>query len=92
MIETIVDRSDYFIGGPRGARIQWWRADQFKTFDGTGLLNVVGWETPIPRVGQFLCGEFERSWMRFEFIEIERCGDPPDMFFAKVKFTEQVMK
>ena len=87
---------DYKIGGGWGARIGWTRPEQFKTedeyIDDKTLFDVDGHYTPRPKKGQTLIGEFQNSWMQFEFVEIDYMSNPPDMFFAKVKPIDQETK
>jgi len=54
--------------------------------------DMVGWMWDKPRVGQTVCVEMQRSWVLYEFVEINPCRDPHDMFFAKVKPIEQKLK
>lgn len=55
-------------------------------------VHVFGHRTPRPKVGQTLVGEFQKSWIKFEFVEVEYCRDPSDMFFGVVRAVEQRMK
>jgi len=34
----------------------------------------------------------KKSFIKFEFIDVEYCHDPDDMFFGKVKAIAQEMK
>lgn len=54
--------------------------------------SIVGWMWRKPEPGQTLLSEFTSSWMQFEFVSVSPCGDPPDMFFAKVKPINQKQK
>lgn len=48
--------------------------------------RVVGWITPIPKVGDELRGEMKSGGVgRFRVTKVEPCGDPSDMFFADVE-------
>jgi hypothetical protein len=63
----------YFMGGEWGNKI--------------GVIGnrVYGFKQRIPEVGDYLEGETAKGgYARFEFINVERCSDPPDMFFADV--------
>jgi len=55
-------------------------------------IGIYGHHPSIPRVGQTIFCECENSFIKFEFTEIERCSNPRDMFFGKVKPIDQVMK
>ena len=53
----------------------------------TGRRRIAGWLSPLPEKGDvFLSGM--TSGMTGEFVAeaIKPCGDPPDMFFASVRF------
>lgn len=48
--------------------------------------RIVGWLTPIPKVGTEIRSKMESGKIgRFKIIKVEPCGDPSDMFFATVK-------
>lgn len=48
--------------------------------------RIVGWMTPIPKVGDELrCKMRSGKIARFEVVEVEHQRDPSDMFFATVK-------
>ena len=65
------------IGGGWGCRIEWFQDSQ----------NVTGWQPVIPVVNDWLLAPMQSGKMGvFRFTEIERCRDPRDMFFGKVKF------
>lgn len=88
-------KGDYELGGGWGNSIQLSNPEQFKYFNMDTIFNVHGWKSypqSKPKVGDTLVGEFEKSWMKFEFIEVEYKYDPPDMFFAKVKLIEREEK
>ena len=87
--------ADYQIGGGWGNSIKWTRpAEQFND----GLISYEsrfdchGWKRDIPKVGNTIKAEMEQSWLILEFVEVRRCGDPPDMFFAVAKPIRQIMK
>jgi len=85
--------ADFKICSAWGARIMWSNRKQFQELDlNKDLFDVDGHYTPVPRVGQTLIGEFEKSFIKFEFVEVKRYSDPPDMFSATVKCIEQEMK
>lgn len=84
----------YEIGGSWGDAIFWNGGEQFgeKPLTDEHTFSCHGWKSDMPRVGDHLRGEFVRSWMTFEFTEVEPCQNPRDMFFAKVKPIKQEMK
>jgi hypothetical protein len=85
--------ADYKICSGWGNSIAWSDATEFETnWNENSVFRVHGWQSKIPKVGQTLLGEFNTTWTKFEFVEVERCGDPRDMFFAKVKPVDQEMK
>jgi hypothetical protein len=82
--------SDY----TRNSILTWTNIEQFEKrplADGE-LYDMVGFLWTKPKVGQTVCAEFERSWIQFEFVEVNPCRDPHDMFFAKVKPIKQELK
>ena len=84
---------EYEIGGGWGNAINWFPDNQFnEPFGPDKTFRVIGWKPRIPRVGDTIKGEFEKSWIWFEFVEVERCGDPRDMFFGTVQATQQERK
>jgi hypothetical protein len=85
--------ADYYLGGSWGDKIQLLEPEKMSSLDlNNDTVPVVGWKSPRPSVGQTLCGEFEKSWIKFEFVNVRLCADPQDMFFADVKACAQVMK
>lgn len=85
--------TEYTMSSDWGDAISWLNPEQFKKEWGQGdVFKVVGHKRNIPEEGDVLKAEFERSWIRFTFIKVERCGDPHDMFFADVQAFEQQMK
>ena len=47
--------------------------------------EIVGWLSRIPKVNDEIQKKMESGKIaRFIVLSVERCGDPPDMFFAKV--------
>lgn len=85
-METMLGmQADYIIHAGWGDHIEWWNLNQGAINFNTEQLEVHGHLTRIPRVGETLLGEFQKYWIKFEFVEVERPGDPPDQFFGKVK-------
>ena len=81
------------IGDGWGDAINWMHPEKFQDKITTeSRFTVVGFKSEKPKVGDELKGEFEKSWMYFEFTEVKPCGDPWDMFFATVKPIRQEMK
>ncbi|CAN8140033.1 hypothetical protein THIOSC15_10006 [uncultured Thiomicrorhabdus sp.] len=89
-------KADYEISSSWGDMVEWTHSAveqlQSAKLDEKTILEVYGFKQKIPEVGDTLMGEFEKSFMKFEFVEVRRCGDPADMFFAEVKIIEQEMK
>ena len=85
--------SDYTIHGGWGDHIEWLDSDQFKVAPTPKTLyRVYGHSPNIPTKGQTLVGEFTRTFMKFEFVNVNRETDPSDMFFADVKIIGQFLK
>lgn len=74
----------YEIGGSWGNSIEWEPGDQFDEPGGSEF-TVCGWKPCIPKVGDYLEGNFKKGRVRFKFIEVERMDIPHDMFFGTVK-------
>jgi hypothetical protein len=85
---------EYQIGGSWGDAIFWSGNKQFveKRLDGSNTFACHGWKRRKPEVGDRLVGEFIKSWVTFEFVEVQPCSNPPDMFFAKVRPIHQQLK
>lgn len=85
---------DFKVGGGWGNAINWCGTEQFekKELNVDNIFDCHGWKDIKPKVGQTLLAEFVKSWMLFEFVEVKPCGDPQDMFFAKVKPINQYKK
>ena len=84
--------ADYKIGGDWGNHIEW-LVDDWSVVDfNKDKLRVAGHKRVIPKRGDTLMGEFEKSFIKFKFLDVRQCSDPPDMFFATVKAVEQEMK
>ena len=85
-------KADFYIHGGWGNHVSW----SSRSFDGINLntdtVSVNGHMPIKPKVGDTLIGEFEKSFIKFEFVSVEYPGDPPDMFFGEVKAIEQEMK
>ena len=56
------------------------------------IVRVGGHHPRIPKVGDILLAEMQKSWVMFKFIKVDACFDPPDMFFADVKAIAAKMK
>ena len=75
----------YEIGGGWGDAITWMRPEQHqRDNDVNTRFDVSGHKWRIPEVGDLLTGDFAKSTRLFKFVEVRRCGDPPDMFFGAV--------
>lgn len=84
---------DYKLGGGWGCHVSLLDSDAFKDVDlGKDTVKVYGHHPEIPKKGQTVVGEFQNSFIKFEFIRVEREDDPPDMFFADIKAIKQEMK
>lgn len=83
---------DYKFGGGWGCRITLTYPEQLQRFDKDTIFDVNGHYTPIPKVGDTIIGEFEKSWMKFEFIEVKQMWNPADQFFGKVKLVKREAK
>ena len=86
--------ADYKIGGAWGNAINWMNPDDFSKSIETekDRFSVVGWKRNRPKVGNTLVGEFEKSFIFFEFTKVDYQSNPPDMFFGEVKAIKQEMK
>lgn len=96
---TATMTADFTLNEHRGSKSKWgdnialWQKDNFVNLDiNTDLVPLYGHKTPLPQVGQTIKGEFQRSWIKFVLVEVNPCNDPPDMFFAKAKAIQQVLK
>lgn len=86
-------KADFTIHGGWGNHIEWVDSKEFATGNiGSRLFRVWGHLPCRPQVGDTLMDEFQRSYIKFEFVEVRLMTDPPDMFFGKVKAIEQEMK
>jgi hypothetical protein len=78
----------YSIGGGWGNAIQWTSQDTTLTPD-SRILRIVGWKRFIPKEGDSLESKMESGKTGiFVIHNVERCGDPPDMFFADAYFLD----
>ena len=86
-------KADYTIHSGWGDHIDWNDPKEFsqKSLD-KDTFGVNGHLPIIPQKGDTLLGEFEKSFIKFKFVEVERCLDPNDMFFGTVKAIQQEMK
>ena len=86
-------KGDYSLGGGWGNHIDLLDPEKFGGVNlNTETVKVYGHQTPIPRKGQTLVGEFEQSFIKFKFVNVKQAGDPRDMFFADIKAIDQEMK
>lgn len=75
--EKPAERKKYKIGGGWGDTIDWLDWDNRK---------VVGWKHRRPNKGDILVAEMgSGKTAAFEFMDVKYCGDPNDMFFAKLR-------
>ena len=73
----------YAYGGGWGNRIEWMLDREGK--------EVVGWKSRIPQIDDWLLCSMQSGKTGLHlFSSIERCGDPPDMFFATVELVGYV--
>ena len=86
-ISTDVSTADYKIGGGFGCHVRWFKPEEFDAWQGDGeaMFSVWGHQPRIPKVGETLLGNFQTTKIKFQFVEVEQCRDPADMFFGKVK-------
>jgi len=85
-------KADFYIHGSWGDHIQWLNNDFSRINLNKDKVTVYGHMRIKPQKGDTLIGEFEKSFIKFKFVSVEYPGDPPDMFFGKVKAIEQKMK
>ena len=72
----------YFSGYVYETRSGWGNAIDWMDWD---KREIVGWLSRIPEVNDEIQKKMESGKIaRFIILSVERCGDPPDMFFAKV--------
>jgi len=86
-------KGDYQLGGGWGHHVSLENERNFHKINlNEQTVRVYGHITPRPKEGQTLVGEFQKSFIKFEFVDVKYCADPPDMFFAEVKAIEQELK
>ena len=92
-INAMLDRSNDVIGGWWGNHIRW-KSDQTFDFEKQKTFGAWGHKPPDQRLelGHLVAGEFQKSWILFEVVDIEYARNPPDMFFADLKPIDQVKK
>lgn len=88
------EKIEYTMSSGWGDALGWFEPKQFNgpMITNKSEYSVVGFKKRIPRKGDTMKAEFERSWITFKFIEINPQGDPRDMFFGKVTPIKQEMK
>lgn len=75
----------YQIGGGWGNHVKWANLKEFET--PRERFSVYGHKQRIPQLGDCLTADMKSGKTAvFVFSEVERPGDPPDMFFGKVDF------
>lgn len=85
--------TEHTVGGVWGDAINWINPSLFeKGITTESRYGVIGWKQKKPEVGDTLKGEFAKSWIYFEFVEVEKYYDPPDMFRGVVRPIRQEMK
>lgn len=84
--------SQFKMGGVWGNRIEWSDLTQFADMHSRETFRCHGWKSPRPNAGDTLLAEFESSWITFEFVSVDYCKDPADMFFATVRPVKQEFK
>ena len=85
-------KADFYIHGGWGNHVEWSNKDFSHVNLNTDTVGVYGHMPIKPKVGDTLIGEFEKSFIKFEFVSVKYPGDPQDMFFGEVKAIEQEMK
>lgn len=87
------EQHKYKIQGGWGTAIQFMHHEEFKgSITEASRFTIYGFQSRLPQVGDILEAELKKSWMWFEFVSVDLCGDPTDMFFAKVKPIKQEFK
>lgn len=93
-------KGDFEIGGVWGDKIEWSGDNDFGSMSEKSIFRVMGFKSAtilskksnIPKAGNTIVGEFEKSYIKFEIIEIDWQNNPQDMFFANVKPIDQRFK
>ncbi len=67
----------------------WGRDWHFMDYKHDAKTNKIGGhQTPLPRVADEFHSPMSSGKVGvFTVVSVDYCGDPPDMFFAKVRFT-----
>ena len=63
-----------------------------ETFDVFQKNSLAGHSQRLPKIGDKISGEFQKSWILFQFVSVIPCGNPADMFFAEVETVDQWAK
>ena len=82
----------YAIGGGWGDRIEWSDMKQFDDMTTRTEFECRGWKQNKPKVGDTIKAEFVKSWITFQFVEVQDAVGVSDMFFATVVPIKQEMK
>ena len=93
--ELDFDNPDFKLGGGWGCHISLCDHDNFNI--NNKRTRVYGHQplligSKLPKKGKTLLIEGNKSLMLFEFVKVEWCNDPNDMFFADVKPIGQQLK
>ena len=84
-------QADFYIHSNWGDHVTW--LTDFSQIDlNKDTARVYGHLSKCPRVGDTLIGEFQNSIIKFEFVSVNNCSEPSDMFFGDVKAIEQEPK
>jgi hypothetical protein len=87
------ERTEHEISSGWGDALNFMFPEEFqKPWTKRTKFTVTGHKRRLPKVGDRLKAEFQKSWMVFRFVEVKPCWNPPDMFFGKVVAVEQTMK
>ena len=85
--------ADFYIHrGGWGDCVEWSNEDFSHVNLNTDTIGVIGHMPTRPKIGDTLIGEFEKSFIKFEFVSVKYPEKPPDMFFGEVKAIEQELK
>lgn len=70
--------------GGWGHQIAWGTNKDSRSWRGGSIVNITGFRARIPRVDDVVLSRMQSGKVGlFVFTEIEKCGNPYDMFFAK---------
>lgn len=88
--QPLYDKHEHVMGGCWGNKIAYFKDGSIPTDHDNGTIQFYGWLPPSNRVkpGQKIVCEYQKSWIVYEFTEIDKQRDPPDMFFAKARLFE----